>query len=933
MKSISIEDEEHLVDLVNMIRKRKIILFLGAGASIVAGAPSTEELIAKIHEKFPLAQTSDDFNTFCGNIRFSSHYKYSDLYDFIRETFENLQPSKYHKLLTSYDWGAIFTTNYDRLLEQAYENPDVIKPPRVIASSEDTINPLSRRVCHIFKLNGCISREIDEVGAMKLTKVELMGAALERERSYEILSDILKDGILLFIGYSFRDLLMLQVIESTMKKFGIVNIRHSYALFRDPENLNQTQLAELQYYRILPIKADFQSFFEYLSKQFSHKDQMSRYQKELSLEVKNQKILIPWKDTQYYLNHFKILCEECISERTTNKEAFFRGEDHSWGPFNHHWDFERFFYSKDLGEESIEGKYQNLKTLIKIKLESNNESDFSKVLVQTGIPGIGKTTIAKRIAIDFYQDGNLVLYIDSNSRGFDFQSVLHFIERIYSTIDFEKDPETNLTRVPILIIVDNVSDWIGHMIHLKRRLIFSGYLVLIIGFERNGIWQREKKRKTSTITNEVLELPLISSEFQSQEKDELISHLKNIEIIEEDETQELDKIRIEEESFFGLMYSLVHPTKQRLNEIIRNQYSSLSPKAIDIFTIICFLSQYNLSINYAFLARIAGYLPWKILVDEIIHGEASGVIYEEEDEDGNLFYRTHHRIIAEKTIEYFHDDPKTKTDFFIRIFKNANEDYDYEKNLCEKIAIDQLSSNRLDSEFTLQQLDEIFSNICTTIPSSALFHHWALINKQMRKFNRSRSLLQKATNLHSEERSQGRRAERLSYINTSWGVLCAEEGYAIRKSQKDPHLAERLFNEAETRFEAALNEDASNAPTYTAETYMYLRRANTSNNNLDKIYFLKKALELIGKAKTNVIPSELLIFDELTIEVQAQLQAFDLNKLNRLANVIFSKFKSISGYYILAKSLILKARKEVDQTSVSKCSSKALEVIEKGLSL
>ncbi|MFQ5977728.1 MAG: SIR2 family protein [Candidatus Heimdallarchaeota archaeon] len=928
------ENLEHLQELAQKIKEGKGFLFLGAGASIPSGAPNSRQLVERLKEEFPRAQQSDDLNTLCDNIQYTEGYGWEALYKFVRSLLIDLKPSPAHEIMTHYDWAAIFTTNYDDLIEKAYSNPGRLKSLKAVVSPEESFSPFNRGICHLFKLNGCLRMDSEKEGAMVLTKTQLMGAIAERERIYEILLDVLKDGTIFFIGYSFEDLLASYIIQKAIKKFGINSIRYSYALFPNLNRLSQNKLQKLSQYRIIPIKSDFESFFSFLGSQFDHRSMQHDYMNDITLGIKGKEIILSSQEAQIYRNYFKILCEETIGQTAADKEAFFKGEDLSWGPYKEHWDFERFFYSKTADKpilkESANQEFHNLKQLVESKLESNRRIDFSKILVEPGIPGIGKTIIAKRLAFDFYGEGYPVIFLESNPRGFDIWSVIKFYRRIDANFVSATNSDSSRAKITLLIVVDNFADWIMQMLHLKEELLFHKYRALIIGFERIGVWNKTKRRIRRDLKRDIEELRPVAKQFHSQEKENLIQHLRSLQVLEND-TLDLEEVESEEDTFFGLMYSRVHPAKVRFDEIIRNQYSSLSPKARDVFTIVCFFHQFALPVNYEFLNRIAGNLSWEILIDEIIHGEASGVIHEEEDQYRNLFYRTHHRIIAQKTIEFFCDDPEIKTQKLIQIFENANKDFEIEQDLCETIAINHLSRTKQDSDLSSNQLNRIFEKLCSNVPSSALFHHWALISKTIKDYERSHEHLAKAEALHDEERSQGKRAEKLSYIYTTWGALYAERGFMELKSENKSQ-AEKFFQDAEKRFEAAKIQNATNAPTYTAEAFMNLRRAKMSADALEKIVFLKKALELIDKAKSNVHPAELLLFEELSIEIQTRLQSIGLDKLERFSEILYRRFNSISGYYIFAETLISEARKAELPKEKKDLAKKALQVVDKALS-
>ena len=231
---------------------------------------------------------------------------------------------------------------------------------------------------------------------MYLTKTDLIGAIDEQNKFYEILLDVLKDGTMFFIGYSFRDLLYLNIVQKASKKFGIENLTYSYALFPHPENMNEVEINRLKEYRIIPIAMDFNSFFQLIDSKFDHRKLNYNYFKDKTIKTLKSTIIVPYREAESYLSQFNFLFEELINDEPSTKEDFFKGKDLTWGPFNKHWDFERFWYSNE--------KNFNLKFKVELLLKNYNDEIFNKILLITGIPGIGKTIIAKRLAYDIYKE-------------------------------------------------------------------------------------------------------------------------------------------------------------------------------------------------------------------------------------------------------------------------------------------------------------------------------------------------------------------------------------------------------------------------------------------------------------------------------------------------------------------------------------------------
>lgn len=83
--------------LLGKIYDRKVVLFIGNGASVDAGGPKTEELVREIKKTFPDAKyQSDDFIQTCHDVMETTLTTRSDLERVVVEALYGLQPSSFH---------------------------------------------------------------------------------------------------------------------------------------------------------------------------------------------------------------------------------------------------------------------------------------------------------------------------------------------------------------------------------------------------------------------------------------------------------------------------------------------------------------------------------------------------------------------------------------------------------------------------------------------------------------------------------------------------------------------------------------------------------------------------------------------------------------------------------------------------------------------
>src|SRR5690242_20401111 len=151
-------------NLISEVRRGNTVLFLGAGASLgardVAGGtiPSTEALASLINDEFLNGRLSDiDFIQTCDYAATARSGR--ELQKFIRDTLDPFTPAPFHKLIPTFVWAGLATTNFDLIIERAYEGtPAALQRLRPLARDvpgfADTLK--SDDVLYL-KLHGCIS--------------------------------------------------------------------------------------------------------------------------------------------------------------------------------------------------------------------------------------------------------------------------------------------------------------------------------------------------------------------------------------------------------------------------------------------------------------------------------------------------------------------------------------------------------------------------------------------------------------------------------------------------------------------------------------------------------------------------------------------------------------------------------------------------------
>lgn len=192
-------------ELINAIRNKNIILFVGAGLSRNLNLPTWEELIEKL--SLDLNYEPEVFKTYGDFQSLAEYYQIENdnlekLAMWMDSTWhdnKDISLSELHKLVFDLDFPIIYTTNYDRFLEKTY---DYYKKEYVKISSVIDMVKIKKDLTQIIKFHG----DFDNYKSMVLTEKSYFERLnFESFLDIKLRSDFLGKSIL-FLGYSLSDI-------------------------------------------------------------------------------------------------------------------------------------------------------------------------------------------------------------------------------------------------------------------------------------------------------------------------------------------------------------------------------------------------------------------------------------------------------------------------------------------------------------------------------------------------------------------------------------------------------------------------------------------------------------------------------------------------------------------------------------------------------
>ena len=357
--------------LANEIRDGRVVLVLGAGASLGATsangrvAPNGTELAEEIanhflsdgHQGLPLAVIAE---------LAQSESSIAIVQNFIADRFNDLLPTEFQRLLPTFKWASIATTNYDLIVERAYQDrkeraQDLVPFITNADCVEDNLKS-AKSVAYI-KLHGCISRADKAEVPLILTPDQYVTHKKGRDLLFKRLKDWGYNHSIVFVGHRLQD----PDIRQLLQELG-VSEEHRPMYYAVATGMSDEEKRFWAGKRITPLLGTFQEFLTALDNSL---DPALR-QVSLVTPASEHPITNVLTDPQSpisavtleFLETGAAFVHTNLEIGTIDPSVFYRGYVDEWAPIGQHLDVRRHIEDSilsdvvisDDAEECQEGK-------------------------------------------------------------------------------------------------------------------------------------------------------------------------------------------------------------------------------------------------------------------------------------------------------------------------------------------------------------------------------------------------------------------------------------------------------------------------------------------------------------------------------------------------------------------------------------------------
>jgi len=634
--------------LIDNIRSRNVVLFLGAGFAYNAKhpenkkAPLGNKLKDIIADKFLDGKYKDSSLTYVSDLAISETNLF-DVQNLIYDIFEKFYPNDNHVTYTKFPWKAIFTTNYDLILERAFEQTKVAFKSVYRNTSAQQIFKTPSTIPY-YKLHGCIRYINDENLPLILSTEQYITHKINRARLFQTFETLSLDYPILFIGYSNQDL----NIRTILKKLESMKDGRPRSYMISP---NFTD-AEIRYWherKITPLSYGHEEFIKLVNEKITPAEiSLSKITIDNARPIYRKftispKKLIPTESLINFLDFEVEFIHSNLKLGKTTPKAFYKGFLNNWDPIINNWDIRRIIEDRILTDIVLEDMYQE------------RESTF--LFLVKGFGGSGKSVLLRRLAWE---------------TAIELEKVCLFVKPSQT---LRADPIIelyNYVKERIYIFIDNAVENEKVILKLIRKASKDKIPLSIITTEKINILN-EQNKITNYITQDYKLTYLTNTEIDDLidklEQNDSLGHLKT-------KSKAERRKEFEERSGRELLVALYEATGGRpFEDIIIEEYNSISTEeAKSLYLTVAVFHRLGTKVRAGLISRIhnISFNNFK----EKLYAPLEFIVFDEKDYSINDFvYYTRHPFIAQILFENLLKGEQERYDEYIRILKNINIDY------------------------------------------------------------------------------------------------------------------------------------------------------------------------------------------------------------------------------------------------------------------
>ncbi|MEC8813488.1 MAG: SIR2 family protein [Pseudomonadota bacterium] len=232
--------QQFIKRFLNEIEEDNAAIFAGAGLSSPAGYVNWKELLRPLVDDLGLDIDREQDLVSLAQYHHNENGRHRINQQLIDELSQNKAPTENHRILAKLPISTYWTTNYDRLIEEALK--DGGKIPDTKYTNNHLATTKSRRDAVVYKMHG----DIEHPDQAVLTKDDYERYTINFAPFVNALSGDLVSKTFLFLGFSFTDP-NLDYILSRIRIYFKEHQRQHYCIFKDCDRDEYASDAEYEH--------------------------------------------------------------------------------------------------------------------------------------------------------------------------------------------------------------------------------------------------------------------------------------------------------------------------------------------------------------------------------------------------------------------------------------------------------------------------------------------------------------------------------------------------------------------------------------------------------------------------------------------------------------------------------------------------------------
>lgn len=614
--------------LISKILTKKCILFLGAGATKNSGGVLGNELGKYIYDE--IGDIGIDYKDNLARYTQSLvNAGYRDRIEaIVRKRFSSLHPNEQFKNIASIPWKAIYTTNYDDLIEKSYSEQHFYHC--VVNSFTNITQCFGEADIPLYKINGDINTPFREKQPLIITLNDLK---FNKAKNEKMLSQLMHDmnDTFVFIGYSFQDNneIVTDILDVLQKSDRWESVKEKYVIL---PNISEDIQLDLQSYRInfLPGTAD--EFFNILGQKSQNDYKIKLNALKMTFSSNSYLKDLQPQTLQYINDCFDIY--DSTKPYPVDGKYFYRGGRPNWGIIKEHFDIARNIEIQYDGGKKVETTTDGLY----IQIQSLFERRKIQKIVLMGAAISGKTTALYRCAYDLMTNGTLAMVFKQQAK---------YKDGLLSTI-YEKKKE------PFVIFCDDIFIDVTEQIKMQNEAKRCNLPILFVISTRHSDWANTLSNYNKNVLSPFDVTITMFDSFSTDEASNFVDKLILSGIISANNRFEKSGYIKNFQKSNNIIQVLIELIDN--NDFINslsNEYDSLCDETKYAYGIVSLVYKYGLKTKWQILQRTISKkysFSWEDFIEKILHNDAMGNLYDDEIQ-GDFYILGRHRYICDMIVQ------------------------------------------------------------------------------------------------------------------------------------------------------------------------------------------------------------------------------------------------------------------------------------------